>query len=131
VLAVAAAGGMVDDHGERRVLQPRFTRQSRLGHTGHADQFAAVEDRPTLHPEAQRVLMRKPAKTPLDELTPRERSVLELLAEGRSNRQIANRLGLTEGTVKGYLTTIFAKLGVVDRTQAALLAAQHGLGRKG
>jgi DNA-binding NarL/FixJ family response regulator len=92
---------------------------------------AAVEDRPTLHPEAQRVLMRKPAKTPLDELTPRERSVLELLAEGRSNRQIANRLGLTEGTVKGYLTTIFAKLGVVDRTQAALLAAQHGLGRKG
>jgi len=91
---------------------------------------AAVEDRPTLHPEAQRVLMRKPARTPLDELTPRERSVLELLAEGRSNRQIANRLGLTEGTVKGYLTTIFDKLGVVDRTQAALLAAQHGLGRK-
>lgn len=74
--------------------------------------------------------MRKPARTPLDELTPRERSVLELLAEGRSNRQIANRLGLTEGTVKGYLTTIFDKLGVVDRTQAALLAAQHGLGRK-
>jgi DNA-binding NarL/FixJ family response regulator len=91
----------------------------------------AVEDIPTLHPDAQRVLMRRPEKTPLDELTPRERSVLDLLAQGRSNRQIANRLGLTEGTVKGYLTTIFDKLGVVDRTQAALLAAQHGLGQKG
>jgi DNA-binding NarL/FixJ family response regulator len=91
----------------------------------------AVEDIPTLHPDAQRVLMKRPEKTPLDELTPRERSVLDLLAQGRSNRQIANRLGLTEGTVKGYLTTIFDKLGVVDRTQAALLAAQHGLGKKG
>ncbi len=91
----------------------------------------AVEDRPTLHPDAQRILMRKPRPTPLDQLTPRERSVLELLAQGRSNRQIANRLELTEGTVKGYLTTIFDKLGVVDRTQAALLAAEHGLGKRG
>lgn len=91
---------------------------------------AAIDGRPTLHPEAQRVLMRKPQKTPLDALTPRERSVLDLLAQGRSNRQIANRLGLTEGTVKGYLTTIFDKLGVVDRTQAALLAAEQGLGKK-
>jgi DNA-binding NarL/FixJ family response regulator len=90
----------------------------------------AADDIPTLHPDVQRVLMKRPEKTPLDELTPRERSVLELLAQGRSNRQIANRLGLTEGTVKGYLTTIFDKLGVVDRTQAALLAAEHGLGKK-
>ena len=83
---------------------------------------AAMADRPTLHPEVQRVLMRKPRQSPLDQLTPRERSVLDLLAQGRSNRQIANRLGLTEGTVKGYVSILLDKLGVQDRTQAALLA---------
>lgn len=82
----------------------------------------AARDRPTLHPEAQRILMKRPEKTPLDDLTPRERSVLDLVAEGKSNRQIANRLGLTEGTVKGYVSILLDKLGVQDRTQAALLA---------
>ena len=82
----------------------------------------AARDRPTLHPEAQRILMKRPEKSPLDDLTPRERSVLDLVAEGRSNRQIANRLGLTEGTVKGYVSILLDKLGVQDRTQAALLA---------
>ncbi len=82
----------------------------------------AARDRPTLHPEAQRILMKRPDKTPLDGLTPRERSVLDLIAEGKSNRQIANRLGLTEGTVKGYVSILLDKLGVQDRTQAALLA---------
>lgn len=84
----------------------------------------AARDRPTLHPEAQRILMKRPERTPLDGLTPRERSVLEHLAEGRSNRQIANRLGLTEGTVKGYVSILLDKLGVKDRTQAALLAVR-------
>ena len=82
----------------------------------------AARDRPTLHPEAQRILMRRPEKSPLDDLTPRERSGLDLVAEGKSNRQIANRLGLTEGTVKGYVSILLDKLGVQDRTQAALLA---------
>jgi DNA-binding NarL/FixJ family response regulator len=82
----------------------------------------AARDRPTLHPEAQRILMKRPEKSPLDDLTPRERSVLDLVAEGKSNRQIANRLGLTEGTVKGYVSILLDKLGVQDRTQAALLA---------
>ena len=82
----------------------------------------AARDRPTLHPEAQRILMKRPERTPLDDLTPRERSVLDLVAEGKSNRQIANRLGLTEGTVKGYVSILLDKLGVQDRTQAALLA---------
>ena len=66
--------------------------------------------------------MKRPEKSPLDDLTPRERSVLDLVAEGKSNRQIANRLGLTEGTVKGYVSILLDKLGVQDRTQAALLA---------
>lgn len=84
----------------------------------------AARDRPTLDPEAQRILMRKPEPSPLENLTPREISVLELLAEGRSNRQIGNRLGLTEGTVKGYVSILLDKLGVQDRTQAALLAVK-------
>ena len=88
----------------------------------------AAAGRPALDPEAQRALMRPPERSPLDELTPRERSVLELLAQGRSNRQIALRLDLTEGTVKGYVSTILDKLGVQDRTGAALVAVQHGLG---
>ena len=84
----------------------------------------AARNRPTLDPEAQRVLMRKPEPSPLAALTPRELSVLELLAEGRSNRQIGNRLGLTEGTVKGYVSILLDKLNVQDRTQAALLAVK-------
>ncbi len=88
----------------------------------------AAAGRPTLHPEAQRILMRPPERSPLAELTPRERSVLERIARGRSNRQIALELGLTEGTVKGYVSIVLDKLGVQDRTSAALLAARLGLG---
>lgn len=91
----------------------------------------AVQGRPALAPEAQSRLMRRvaspPARSPLDGLTPRERDVLRLLAAGRSNKAIAAELGLTIGTVKGYVSTVLAKLGVSSRTQAALYAAEHGL----
>ena len=83
-----------------------------------------------LHPQAQRQMldwMRRPP-SPLDALTARERSVLALLARGRSNKLIARELGLTEGTVKGYVSQVLDKLGVADRTQAALLAQREGLG---
>lgn len=53
-------------------------------------------------------------------LTPRERDILALLAEGDSSKQIATRLGLTPGTVRAYLHTIYEKLGVENRTQAAV-----------
>lgn len=53
-------------------------------------------------------------------LTPRERDILALLAEGDSSKQIAARLGLTPGTVRAYLHTIYEKLGVENRTQAAV-----------
>lgn len=88
---------------------------------------------PWLHPQAQRSLVEqlrvgKPAD-PLATLTYRERSVLELIAHGKSNRQIATDLSLTEGTVKGYVSIILAKLKLEDRTQAALFAAERGMGR--
>jgi two-component system NarL family response regulator len=61
------------------------------------------------------------------ELTPRERAVLELIAKGKPNRDIAESLGIREGTVKGHVNSLLAKLGVRDRTQAALAALERGL----
>jgi len=58
-------------------------------------------------------------------LTPREREVLALLADGHSNREIARLLSVSEKTVKTHVSAILAKLGVADRTQAALLAVRH------
>jgi two-component system, NarL family, response regulator LiaR len=60
-------------------------------------------------------------------LTERERDVLRLLARGLSNPDIAERLFLSEGTVRNYVSSIFDKLGVSDRTQAAVLALRYGL----
>jgi DNA-binding NarL/FixJ family response regulator len=57
------------------------------------------------------------------ELTPRERQVLALIGKGASNREIAQELFLSEGTVKNHVTNILGRLGLRDRTQAALLAA--------
>jgi len=60
-------------------------------------------------------------------LTRREREVLELIARGRSNKRIAFELGISEKTVKTHVGHVLAKLGVSDRTQAALLAVREGL----
>ena len=62
-----------------------------------------------------------------DSLSERERDVLRLLAQGLSNADIAAQLFLSEGTVRNYVSTIFVKLGVTDRTQAAVLALRYGL----
>jgi two-component system response regulator DegU len=61
-------------------------------------------------------------------LTQRENDILALLAEGRSNRGIAQSLYLSEKTVKAHLAAIFRKLGVTNRTQAAMMAVQMGVG---
>jgi len=63
----------------------------------------------------------------LDHLTTRERDVLTLIARGRSNKRIALELGISEKTVKTHVGHVLAKLGVTDRTQAAVLAVQAGL----
>ncbi len=62
-----------------------------------------------------------------ERLTRRERQVLELIAAGRSNKRIAFELGISEKTVKTHVGHLLAKLGVTDRTQAALLAVRDGL----
>jgi DNA-binding NarL/FixJ family response regulator len=65
-----------------------------------------------------------------DELSERELEILQLLAQGLTNAEIADRLYLTRGTVRNYVSAILAKLGVEDRTQAALIAVKHGLVEK-
>ncbi|OAN47229.1 DNA-binding response regulator [Chloroflexus islandicus] len=66
-----------------------------------------------------------PAAEPAIGLTPREREILLLLAQGYTNQEIGEKLALSIGTVKNHLSVIFAKLAVRDRTQAALWAREH------
>ena len=63
----------------------------------------------------------------MEQLTEREREILTLIAQGASNRQVAEGLYLTEGTVKNHMSNILSKLGVRDRTQAVLKVKERGL----
>jgi DNA-binding NarL/FixJ family response regulator len=97
-----------------------------------AEVFAAVRaaargDSP-LDPRAARIILeaRTPAASPADGLTARERQVLALVAEGLANKQIARRLQISEKTVKSHLTNIFQRIGVTDRTQAAVWLVRNG-----
>lgn len=70
----------------------------------------------------------KPASQLTEKLTDREIEVLAQLAQGLTNNDIAQRLNLSEGTVRNHISAILTKLQVSDRTQAAVLAIQHGIG---
>jgi len=70
--------------------------------------------------------MRNPPHDELEHLTDRERDVLDLIGQGLSNREIAERLFLAEKTVKNYVTSVLAKLGMQRRTQAAAWVARRG-----
>jgi DNA-binding NarL/FixJ family response regulator len=77
-----------------------------------------------LHPKVASRLLEEIATDPL---TPREREVLALIGRGMANKVIARELSLSEKTVKAHVSSILAKLGVTDRTQAALYAVRAGL----
>jgi len=62
----------------------------------------------------------------LSPLSPREMEILELVTRGMSNKEIAYHLGISHQTVKNHMTAILSKLGVADRTQAAVYALRHG-----
>ena len=95
----------------------------------------AYQGKVQLHPDIARKLMSavatasppqtQPAAGP-DQLTEREREVLKLIAEGLNNREIAESLVISEKTVKTHVSSILGKLGVEDRTQAAIWALKHG-----
>ena len=88
-----------------------------------------------LDPTAARILLSQRGTTepaPTDQLTGREREVLLLVRDGLPNKTIARRLGITERTVKAHLTHVFERLGVTDRTQAAIWAERNlGTGASG
>ncbi|CAM3593264.1 response regulator [Marinicrinis lubricantis] len=91
---------------------------------------AAIDGNRTLHPEVtnqlvSHVTFEPAAESDISILTAKEREVLELITEGRSNKEIAQQLLIAEKTVKTHVTHIFAKINVQDRTQAALHAMKH------
>jgi DNA-binding NarL/FixJ family response regulator len=88
---------------------------------------AAARGESPLHPRAARELLTARSSGLGIELTPREREVLALVRAGLANKQIARRLAISERTVKAHLTSVFQRIGVVDRTQAALWAERHGI----
>ena len=87
---------------------------------------AAARGEAPLHPLAARELLDR--RAPDRRLTDRESEILALVAQGLPNKLIARRLAISERTVKGHLTRVFERIGVTDRTQAALWARDHRLG---
>lgn len=108
----AGAAGVIFKDVEPRDLASAI----RSVHAGHT----------LLQPDVAAALM-APDPRAASPLTARERDVLAEIAEGRSNREIARSLSLSEKTVKTHVSNVLMKLGVADRTQAALLAVRRGL----
>jgi DNA-binding NarL/FixJ family response regulator len=91
---------------------------------------AVADGRSPLDPRVARMLLTaRRARAPSVDLTDREREVLALVGLGLPNKQIARRLGIREGTVKAHLTSVYNRIGVGDRTSAALWARAHLDGR--
>ena len=111
-LQAGAAGFLYKD-----VDPDALVRAIRSVHDGHT----------VLAPQAAGLVASRPGSDErgIGALTGRERQVLALLADGQSNRAIARSLGVAEKTVKTHVSSVLAKLGVADRTQAALLAVRH------
>jgi DNA-binding NarL/FixJ family response regulator len=91
---------------------------------------AAARGESPLHPKAARSLLssrteNRPAERTNVELTPREAEVLSLLRQGLANKQIARALGISQATVKAHLTSVFQRIGVTDRVQAAVWAERR------
>ena len=121
-LAAGADGYVLKDISREQLLatvQAVAAGESRVDQTFLQDVLRSLNDSSQYQSAA--------APEPVEPLTPREMDVLQLLVEGLTNQAIAQMLGLSAGTVKGYVQTILRKLGVADRTQAAVWAIRAGL----
>ncbi len=130
--AVVVLTSATDDEHLVRAIQAGAT--SYLLKTASADDviaaiFAAATGKANLNPELlarlTSALRRTPPPDPFRNLSPREREVLDLIARGRSNRQIANELTIGEQTVKTHVSSILTKLDLQDRVQAAIYALRN------
>jgi NarL family two-component system response regulator LiaR len=93
---------------------------------------AAQRNEAVLHPEVAAKLMQefsapRPNEAPVDQLTPREMDVLRLVAKGMSNKEIADKLIISEKTTKTHISNILSKLHLADRTQVAIYALRKRL----
>jgi two-component system, NarL family, response regulator LiaR len=116
-LRAGAAGYLLKD-----VEPAELVKAIRAAHTGTAPLSPAIATR-----VVEEIAAGGGAPAQVDDLTPRERDVLVLIAKGRSNKVIALELGVAEKTVKTHVSHILGKLDLTDRTQAALFAVRHGL----
>ncbi len=120
-LRAGAAGFLLKD-----VEPAELVRAIRTAHAGQAPLSPAVAAR-----MVEEIAHGGDRAPQADELTPRELEVLRLIAGGRSNKRIALELGVAEKTVKTHVSHVLAKLGLSDRTQAALYAVREGLAGPG
>jgi NarL family two-component system response regulator LiaR len=105
----------------KNVEPAELARAVRAAHAGEA-----LLD-PSVAARLVEAIAQRPGEAPRERLTAREHEVLDLIARGFSNKRIARELGLSEKTVKTHVGHVLAKLGVADRTQAALHAVRTGL----
>jgi len=119
-LRAGAAGFLLKDAPRERLIEA-----IRVVHSGEALLSPSITRR-LIEDFAARRDPIEPAAV-LAELTPREREVLVLIGRGMPNKLIARELSLSEKTVKAHVSSILAKLGVTDRTQAALYAVREGI----
>src|SRR5947209_2161473 len=114
-------------------LHPDIHVVGEAGDGGEAERFIKSTE---LEPRVVLMDLRMPTSVPVprpaessltESLSERELGVLRLLGRGAGNREIAEALALTEGTVKNYISAILAKTGLHDRTQASLYAVRHNL----
>jgi DNA-binding NarL/FixJ family response regulator len=120
-LRAGAAGFLL-----KTVEPPELVRAIRTAHAGQAPLSPAVAAR-----MVEEIAHGGDRAPQADELTPRELEVLRLIAGGRSNKRIALELGVAEKTVKTHVSHVLAKLGLSDRTQAALYAVREGIAGPG
>lgn len=120
-LRAGASGFLLKDAPRERLLEA-----IRVVHDGEALLSPSITRR-LIEDYAGRTDPVPPAPDLLAALTPREREMLLLVAQGLSNQEIAARLVVTEATVKSHVGSVFAKLHLRDRVQAVVLAYEHGL----
>jgi NarL family two-component system response regulator LiaR len=130
-IQVVVLTGFVDDASIRQAVQAGAS--ACLLKTVSTEELAdairgVTHGRSTFSTEFMPALLAQPQRASARAgLTPREHDILTLLSDGQTNKDIARALGLSDGTVRVYVSTILAKLGAVNRTEATMLAIRQGL----